>query len=67
MSICPLSEKQLQAVQLSAQDKIVKTVAYEMGISTNVVTNYLQIARLKAGVDTTTGLVAKALREGWIK
>lgn len=66
-TVCPLSDQQLVAVAKAADDKIAKTIAHEMGISPNVAIQYLHMARLKSGVRTTTGLVAKALREGWIK
>lgn len=67
MSICPLSERQLEAVRKASEGKITKTIAHEMGTSLNVIGQYLHISRLKAGTETTTGLVAKAIREGWIE
>jgi DNA-binding HTH domain-containing proteins len=67
VTVCPLSPRQLEAVKLISKDKIAKVVAHEMGTTVNVITGYLQIARLKTDTVTTTGLVAKAIREKWIE
>ena len=66
-NVSPLSERELACVRGFADGKTAKHVARDLGITHNVVGGYLQIARLKVGAKTTTGLVAIALRKGWIQ
>lgn len=66
MSDCPFSPRELEAVKYLADGLIAKTIAFKMGITEPGVNNLLKIARLKAGKHTATGLVAHAIREGWI-
>lgn len=67
MNICPLSKRELDVVREVAAGKSAKEAARDLSISHNVVTNYLQIAKLKCGTGkNVTGLVAKAVREGWV-
>ena len=61
-----LSEKHLRCVTLLAADKSVKQIAYDMGVTYFAVVSYIREAKRKLGVRKETGLVAIAIREGWI-
>lgn len=65
---CPLTRRELSVVHLLSLGMTAKEIARETVTSPNTVNNYIVLAKAKAGGNmTATGLVAKALREGWIE
>lgn len=65
--ICPLSPRELDCLKSAAQDRRAKETARELGVSHHFVARSLDTAKLKAHTKTIPGLIAKALREGWIE
>ncbi|ASJ58976.1 response regulator transcription factor [Sinorhizobium meliloti] len=65
---CPLSRRELSIVHLMSLGMTAKEIARETATSPNTVSSHIVTAKLKAGGKmTATGLVATALREGWIQ
>lgn len=64
---CPLTRREILAIQLSADGLSAKRVAHEMAISMSTVNNYLNSARDKLQLINMASLVATALRQGWIQ
>lgn len=63
----PFSSRVAETVVYLSDGSSAKEVARKMGITPGTVRNYIHEAKLIAGTRTTTGLVAKALRKGWIE
>lgn len=66
-SACPLSERELQCLQLTfAGEKSSKAIGLELGISARTVEHYLEQARTKLGVDSTMAAGVRAVDQGWM-
>lgn len=61
------TDKVKRTLSLFAEGKSAKAVAFELNMPVGTLLNQLKALRYRYKVGTTTGLVAKALREGWIK
>lgn len=66
LSECPLTRREIIAIQLSADGLSAKRVAYEMAISENTVIHYLNSARDKLRSGNMASLIATSMRRGWI-
>lgn len=65
---CPWTKRETSIVHLLSLGMTAKEMSRETGTSPNTLTTAIQIIKLKAGLKgTTAGLVAKAMRNGWIK
>lgn len=64
---CPLTTRELECVRGIADGGSQKSVARDLGISPHVVGSYLEKARFRTQIGTTAGLVALAIRKGWIE
>lgn len=67
MKPCPLTKQQIVVLQLLANGGQMMNITHDLGI--NKVTLYRHLANIRAvtGHHNTMGLVADALRWGWIK
>lgn len=63
---CPLSERELQCMQLFAQGLNPKQTAQALNISTRTVEHHLEAARARFGVATTMAAAYHALNQGWV-
>lgn len=66
-SKCPFKPNELEVVKHLAEGRQAAEVAFRMKITVGMVRNYTKLATRVSGGKNTTGTVAKALREGWIK
>lgn len=67
MASCPLSERELQCLQLAfASEKSSKAIGLMLGISARTVEHYLEQARAKLGVDSTLAAGIRAVDQGWM-
>lgn len=64
---CPLNHREIEVVRKLSHGLRAKQIARELLTTEAVVRNCTKIATRVAQAKNTTGLVAKALREGWIK
>lgn len=67
MSDCPLTRDELSFVAHVSDGKTLKEISAETGVSISYIDNHIKAARRVVRARNTTGLVAKALREGWIE
>ena len=67
MSECPLTEPQLEVVRWLSQGKTYSEIAEIEGCSLSALQHRTARAWDKTGTSNTTGLVAMALRRGWIE
>lgn len=67
MSKCPLSSKQLEVVRFLADGKTQTEIAIITKRARNTITRYVQRCHTNSGTFTMHGLVAMALRNGWIQ
>jgi two-component system response regulator DesR len=63
----PLNEKETEIVQHLSMGKPAKEIARDLAVKEGSIRQYTKLAIRVAGVKNATGLVAKSLREGWIK
>lgn len=66
MSECPLTEKELRVVRLLADGKDCQDIALILDRSKMTVTRIIASTKNKTGAGNMHGLVAMALRRGWI-
>lgn len=66
MSKCPLTQKQLGFIRLLADGKTQAEVSIITGRTRQTVTADVQKMHVACGTRTMHGLVAMALRRGWI-
>lgn len=65
---CPLTEKELEILRDISNGKRPKEISRDRGDSSqSTVLGLLRTARLRGRVQTTEGLIAKAIRKGWIE
>ncbi len=65
---CPWTKRETSIVHLLSLGMTAKEMSRETCTSPNTLTSAIQIIKLKAGVrGTSAGVVALALREGWIQ
>lgn len=62
-----LNEKQLELIRLAAQDKTIKESAAQLGLTHRSAISYWWTIRYYVGCRTVPGVVALALRNGWVK
>lgn len=62
-----LSPQELRCIELASHDTPVKNMSDVLHITKGTINKYIQSARNKLGVSTTTGAVAIALRRKWIE
>jgi DNA-binding CsgD family transcriptional regulator len=67
MHPCPLGRRELETVRWLSLGKTAKETAALLCISTNTVNNHITRSMDRTGTQKATGLVGKALREGWIE
>jgi DNA-binding CsgD family transcriptional regulator len=67
MTACPLSPRQTEAVKWLAEGKSAYETGIIMGVTCRTAQTHLADAKVIAGVHKNASLVAKAIREGWIK
>lgn len=65
--MCPLTGRQIEAVTLLADGLSAKEIAIQWGQSYHWVNNCIYDAMKVSGTSKSTGLVAMALRKGWIQ
>ncbi|PWE56783.1 hypothetical protein DEM27_10495 [Metarhizobium album] len=65
-SPCPLTPREIEAVQWLSAGKTDVESAEIMGITKHGVRRLLQNARLRSNTVNAPSLVAKAIRSGWI-
>ncbi len=63
----PLSPREMEILQLIAQGKSNKEIAYELGISRQTVKNHMTSILRKLAVNDRTQAAIYALRRGWIR
>ena len=63
----PLTRRQLQILQMIADDMTSKTIAGKIHRSVRTIHDHKYQILMKLGKETITGAVADALRKGWIK
>lgn len=66
MTDCPLTTRQVEVTQWLAEGKIAAEIADILGIAQQTVQRHILNARAICGAAKDTGLVAMALRKGWI-
>lgn len=64
---CPMSDRQTEVVQLAAEGLTRQAIGRRLFVGENTVKTYLERARAAVGAQSTTHLVAIALRAGWIR
>ena len=67
MTDCPLNERELEVLSLISTGLAWKTAARQLNIKTGAVEWIVREAKRKTGAKTVVGLVATALREGWME
>jgi len=67
MSECPLTRRETEIVSAFADGLFTKEVADRLRMTDNAVNSAFKIIRAKTGARNATGVVAKAIREGWIQ
>lgn len=67
MTACPLTNNELEYAKFAADGKTADEVSEINGRTPFAMRSALEKARGKAGASNTTGLVAMALRKGWIE
>lgn len=65
--VCPLRPRELEALKLIADGMTAKEAARSMDIAPYTVEHYLVRAKDRLGPRTLPGLVAFAMRKGWIQ
>jgi DNA-binding NarL/FixJ family response regulator len=63
---CPLTPRQLRVVSALSKGSPAKTVAGWLNITVTMVNNDIQRALAATNSGNAVGLVAKAIRNGWI-
>jgi len=63
---CPLTPRQIKVVEELSSGIPAKTAADHLRLTINMVNNDIQRAIRAANSGNAAGLVAKAIREGWI-
>ena len=63
----PLTPRETDVVAALADGLTAKQIGRKFDISPNTVHNVVIFLRAKTGAANVTGLVAKAIREGWIQ
>lgn len=64
---CPLTEKQIEIVSWLSHGKTFGEIAEFLGISRKAVSNRMDRAWVATGTRNRHGIVAMALRKGWIE
>lgn len=64
---CPLSERELQCLQLFVEEKSSREIGQALGISARTAEHYLESARTRFGVDSTLAAACYAIKQGWIE
>lgn len=64
---CPLTQRQLKVVEQLSTGAPAKLIAGRLGTSVGSVQMHIQHALEKAKAGNAAGLVALALREGWME
>lgn len=64
---CPLSQRQVKVVELLSRGLQAKATACELHMTTITVNRDIEKAMKASNARNTTGLVATALRQGWIR
>jgi DNA-binding CsgD family transcriptional regulator len=60
-----LSPRQIQCIKLIAEGLSDAEIAFQLGISTETVREYIEIARVKYGAKRRIQLVLAAIRDGY--
>ena len=63
----PLSPRETQALQGTADGKTRDEIAAEWGVSVGTVHNHIRLVHAKLDTETTNHALAIALRNGWIE
>lgn len=66
MNRCPLRKRELETVRWLSFGKTAQETAELMKISIHTVNHNIMSALNRTGANKATGLVGRALREGWI-
>lgn len=64
---CPLTQKQLKVVEQLSTGAPAKLIADRLGTSIGSVQMHVQHALIKSRAGNAAGLVALAIREGWVE
>lgn len=64
---CPLSQRQIKVVEKLSQGLQAKAAANDLHMTTVTVNRDIEKAMKASNTRNTTGLVATALRQGWIR
>jgi two-component system nitrate/nitrite response regulator NarL len=64
--VAPLTERQLEYVQLVANGLANKEIARRLGVSAKCVENMLGAIGRRLGTRNRTHMAVRAIREGWI-
>lgn len=64
--VCPLTPRQIHLVRLMAQGNTLKGIAHHLGVAHSTTRRICQTAMEWCEVNTSTGLVGRALYDGWI-
>ena len=67
MSECPLTEPQLEVVRWLSQGKTYSEIAEIMGLTASCLQHRMTRAFNSTGASNAPGIVAMALRRGWIE
>lgn len=66
MSECPLTPRQVHVLEWLSKGKTVGEISEITGRSKNTINGQIKAAFEQAGASNAVGLVAKAIRMGWI-
>jgi two-component system response regulator DesR len=64
---CPLTPRQLEVIALAADGLTMDQIGSRLYLSVDTVRTHSKDAMRRSGLHSTTGLVALALRQGWIR
>jgi DNA-binding NarL/FixJ family response regulator len=65
-SVCALTPRELEVLQLVSEGLTNKEIAYRLGLSARTIQFHLNAIFQKAGVSSRTEAAAWALKQGWI-
>lgn len=62
-----LTERQLQVLQRLADGKMLKEVAFELGITLKAIENHIAVVKFKLDATTLSNCIAQGFRKGLLK